>query len=111
LSKIRTADRLSGAVLDRGPDSRRGVLELVALAKTAYFSRLRRFCANFLRLSRFRHHVKRLFFSLSGRSNSLLAVVPAERLHPLDKANPISAKSHSAKYQRLTSDEQHRQSR
>jgi hypothetical protein len=79
-----------------------GVLELVALAKSASFSRLRHFCANFLRLSRFQSHVKVIYFSLSGRSNSLLAVVPAERSRPLDKANLISRKSHSAKYQRST---------
>ena len=108
LSKIRTACRLSGAVLDRGPNRiGQGVLELVALTKFAmdFMSnrRLQRFYANFLRVSRFSLCVKVIYFSLPGRSNSLLAVVPAERLHPLDKANLISRKSHSAKYQRATS--------
>jgi hypothetical protein len=43
LSKILAADRLSGAVLDRGPGLRRGVLELVCACQICSESSYRRF--------------------------------------------------------------------
>src|SRR5208283_2683117 len=49
--------RLSGALLDRGPGFRRSVLELVALANSAYNRSHRRFCANLLMISKFCLHV------------------------------------------------------
>jgi hypothetical protein len=52
------ATRLSGAVLDRGPGLRRGVLELVAHSDLCFESSYRCFCANLLNLSDFHLSVK-----------------------------------------------------
>ena len=80
------AIHLSGALLGSRPRLlRRGVLELVALAEVMHLCRLRRFCANLLKLSKFNLHVK-LNLSI-GREESSLA----------------SGDSNSAKYQTTTS--------
>ena len=52
------------------------VLELVALAVSAFDRIPRRFCANFLNLPDFHLRVKLDFCPLGGRSNSLLTVDP-----------------------------------
>ena len=58
------AFRLSGALLDRGPDCYAKVSSnLMRMAKTALFSTLGRFCANFLKLSNFLLYVNHLFSS------------------------------------------------
>jgi hypothetical protein len=64
----------------------------------------RRFCANFSRLSEFYFTVKLILFAHSSRSNSLLAVIPEERFISPAGLTP-ARKSHSAKYQRLTSEQ------
>jgi hypothetical protein len=96
--------RLSGPFGSRPWVLPQGVLELVALAKSASYGIHRHFCANLLNLSNFHLHVKLNLFLAPGRSNSLLADSPwAAKSRLAGKVKSHSKASHSAKSQRATS--------
>jgi hypothetical protein len=88
------AIHLSGALWGSRPRLlRRGVLELVALAEVMHLYRLRRFCANLLKLSKFNLHVK-LNLSISREeSNPTQAIRTAQNIKQRPAKNARAAKA------------------